>query len=229
MEATAGHLERAVIKLDIGAVQRVGDALLGAAAAITWYLLGGFFVGLVLKTSDARASAVAWLVAAALAVGVFALGRWGRRRLRSALNLDTRLIVQADCLVIRHGPLLAAPAVIPKEAVGVVAFDRSARASSRHSLAVEAESGRRRLTWLWERYSLPPVPVLGLPTRAPNLALLFNRPIEVGSVDAETAAGLLLRVRDPAGAERAFANWAACRPVTGDDLARARLIAGRPD
>jgi hypothetical protein len=219
MDGTTGHLERAVIKLDVGAFQRVGDGLLGTAAAVTWYLLGGFFVGVALRVSafDLWVSVIAWPLAIALAAAAFWLGRWGRLRVRRSLNLDTRLIVQGDCLVIRHGVLLPAPLVIPREAVRVVALDPSARASARHSLAVAAESGARRLTWLWERYSKPPVPVLGLPTRAPNLALLLHRPI-----DGVPEAGLLLRVRDPAAASRAFAGWDACRDLTGDDLARVR-------
>lgn len=175
------------LKLDVGAGQRLGDGLLGR------------------------------LMAGALAVGGLALGRWGRRSLRRALDTDTRLIVGAGDLVIRHGSLLPAPLVIPREAVRVVAVDPDARASSRHSLAVAAEGGTRRLTWLWERYSEAPLRLLGLPTRAPNLALLFTRQVE-------GEAGLLLRVRDPAAARRAFAGWGTCRDLTGDDLARARAL-----
>jgi hypothetical protein len=221
MDGTTGHLEGVVIKLDVGAFQRLGDGLLGTVAALTWYLLGGFFVGVALRVSafDLWASVLAWPVAIALAVVAFGLGRWGRRRVRRGLNLDTRLIVQVDCLVIRHGALLPEPLVIPKEAVSVAAVDASARASARHSLAVAAEGGTRRLTWLWERYSKPPVPVLGLATRAPNLAVLLDRPI-----DGVPEGGLLLRVRDPAAASSAFAGWNACRELTGDDLARVRAL-----
>ena len=101
----------------------------------------------------------------------------------------------------------------------MVARSRAGRLPRAARTSVAAEGGTRRLTWLWERYSKPPVPVLGLATRAPNLAVLLDRPI-----DGVREGGLLLRVRDPAAASSAFAGWNACRELTGDDLARVRAL-----
>jgi hypothetical protein len=216
-----------LVKLDGRVGDRLGDGLLGAAAVLTQYLLGGFFAALAVAPSafGAHPETVGRLLAGALAVGVYAFGRWGRREIRRAAVGDARLIVQADALVIRHGAFLAAPAVIPWDAIRVVAADPAASPSSRHSLPVAAETGGERLTWFWQRYSGAPVPLLGPPPRAPNLALLFARPIHLG---ATTETGVLLRVKDVVTAQRAFAGRCVVRPLTGDDLAATRALAGPP-
>jgi hypothetical protein len=197
-----------VVELDRHLGDRIGDWVLGSAALLTKYALGGFFLGLALHPAALRAhpDLSGRLLAGAIAIGVYAFGRWGRRRLRAAADADAGLFVQPDAVVVRH-PALAEPAVISRDAIRAVAVDPVAAPSSRHSLPVLTASGDERLTWLWLRYSGGSVPMLGPPLRAPNLAILFD------------GAGLLLRVRDVTAAERAFSGWGVVRPLTGDDLA----------
>jgi hypothetical protein len=245
LQADAGYVAppAVVCRLDRGVGQRLGDGLLGAAAAATQYALGGFFLSLAIGVSGvvgAHTDAVGRLLAGSLALAVYAFGRWGRQKVRCATTSDVGMIVEADCLVIRHDALLAAPAVIPREAVTVVAIDTVARASDKHSLPVAAERGERRLTWFWERFSGASVPVLGSPLRAPNLVLLFDRPIDFAPKASATQGrrrahpgpaegGLLLRVEDAPAAKRAFFEWDSLRALTAEDLARKRpLSPSRP-
>jgi hypothetical protein len=197
-----------VVELDRHLGDRIGDWVLGCAALLTKYALGGFFLGLALHPAaiGAHPDLFGRLLAAAIAIGVYAFGRWGRRQLRTATDADAGVFVQPDAVVVRHSAL-DGPAVIPRERIRAVAVDPVASPSSRHSLPVLTESGDARLTWLWLRYSGGSVPLLGPPARAPNFAILFD------------GTGLLLRVRDVAAAERAFSGWGVVRPLTGDDLA----------
>lgn len=224
----------AVITLDEGASQRVGDALVGSAAAVTRYALGGFFAGLAFGVGPVAAPTLTGRVlAAALAVGLFAFGRWGRKRVCRAVNFDTKLVVHHESIVIRH-PMLAAPLRVPRDNVRLVAGDPDASASSRHSLPVFSTTGESRLTWLWQRHSGGLIPMLGPPGRAPNLVLLFNRPVDFPTRARSAGrhaprpslaeAGVLLRVNDPTALAQAFADCEDFRAPVGDDLAHAREL-----
>lgn len=209
---------------------------MGVGAAATQYLLGGFFLSIALGVSpfDPAPDAGGRVFAAVFAVALFLFGRWGRHRLRDAVERDTMLVVQGADLVVRHDTLLVNPAVIARSAVRVVAVDDAARPRAEHSLPVLTEDGSRWLTWFWERHSGAAVPLLGPAQRAPNLVVLFDRPVDFmtrAGGDARPAqgeVGLLVRVKDTAAAQEAFAGWQVVRPLTGEDLTRARAGPPRP-
>jgi hypothetical protein len=107
--------------------------------------------------------------------------------------------VLPDCLIVRHNALLTAPVTIPRECVELV----------------RVGDGRR---WTRERRVLP---MLDPFSRPPNVLLRFNETIDFParrrSMDPghplpdSKELGLLLRVKDPRAATRAFAGWEALR------------------
>lgn len=88
-------------------------------------LLASSFLALALKPSVYGADPTAFgrVIAVAVAVGIFALGGWGRRRIKRGASFDARLIVMPDCLIVRHEGLLTAPVTISRECVDLVAID----------------------------------------------------------------------------------------------------------
>ena len=182
-------------------MRHLGDAALGLAAALTQYAFVGLFLAIAFKPSiyDSNPGVGARLLALALAIGTYALGRWGRRRIRRAAWLDEGVTVLPDCLIVRHDGLLTAPVTIPRACVESVSVD----------------DGRR---WSPKRGALPTLDPL---SRPPNVRLRFTEPIDFPArrrrldpphrLPGSKELGLLLRVKDPRAAARAFAGWEALR------------------
>ena len=191
-------------------LRRVADALLGLAAALTQYLLAGFFVTLALRPSiyEAHPAAGGRLLAGALAVATFAFGRWGRQRIKRAATLNECLVVMPHGVIVRHGSLLTAPLMIARENVRLVLIDDGNRS---------ADNIRPRASW----------PMLDPLPRSPNLLLLFHEPVNVPAprrrLDSPRRApgshelGLLVRVKEPAKAQRAFDGWGVVNAPTSED------------
>jgi hypothetical protein len=210
-------------------VQRIGDALLGLSAAVAQYAFAGLFLAIAVKPSiyDTNPAIGARLTGVAFAIGIYAFGRWGRRRIKRAARLDEGLTVMPDRLIVRHSAMLTAPLTIQRECVDLVAIDDGSRpADSGHRFRVPTEDGTS-WTWLWtpSRRSLPLLDPL---TRAPNVLLRFNEPVDFParrrkldpphSWPGSKELGLLLRVKDPRAAARAFATWDVIRPLVSEDL-----------
>jgi hypothetical protein len=107
--------------------------------------------------------------------------------------------VLPDCVIVRHDGLLTAPVRIPRECVE----------------SVRVGNGRH---WRRERRVLP---MLDPFSRPPNVLLRFNQTIDFPGrprrldpghpLPDSKELGLLLRVKDPRAAARAFAGWEAQR------------------
>ena len=176
--------------------ERAGDAFVGLAAAVTQYFLAGFFLALAFKPSLYGGDPTPFwrVVAVALAIAVYALGRWGRRQIGRATRLDARLIVMPDCLIVRHEGLLTAPMTIPRELIEAVTIDDGS-----------------------ERVDFQRLPMLNALPRKANVQLLFTElidfparrrwPAPARPLPGRRERGLLVRVKDPAAAKRAFAGW----------------------
>jgi hypothetical protein len=177
----------------------VGDALLGLSAAVTQYVFAGFFVAIAFKPSlyVSNPAPGARAIGLAFALATYALGRWGRRRIRRAAREDYGLTVMPDRLVVSHEDLLSEPVTIPRERVELVAIDDG---------TAGGELRRRRS-----------LPVLDTSSRRPNLMLSFTEPVDFPARHKRLEAahplpglmelGLLVRVTDPSAAARAFDGW----------------------
>ena len=180
--------------------QRVGDALVGAAAAVSQYFFAGVFVALALNPSiyNAHPTAEGRVTAVAFAIAIYAFGRWGRRQIRRAAMLSAGLIVTPDSVIVRHEGLLTEPVVIGRDAVEAVAIDDGGSRVAVRRLAAG-------------------LPMLEILPRNPNLVLVFDYPVDFPARRRRVAPerrlpesgehGLSLRVKDPAAARRAFAGW----------------------
>ncbi len=182
-------------------MRRVGDAALGLSAALAQYAFIGLFLAIAFKPSiyDTNPGLGARALGLAFAIGVYAFGRWGRRRIKRAAWLDEGLTVLPDCLIVRHNALLTAPVTIPRASVELV----------------RVGDGRG---WTRERRVLPMLDPFSQP---PNVLLRFNETIDFPArrrrldpghpLPDSKELGLLLRVKDPRAAARAFAGWEALR------------------
>jgi hypothetical protein len=206
------------LHLEGRAVRRFGDALLGLSAAIAQYVFAGVFLAIALKPSiyDTNPALGPRLLGVAFAIGVYAFGHWGRRRLKRAARLDEGLTVMPDRLIIRHDALLAAPVTIERARVDLVAIDDGSPPSdARHRFRIRRDDGSG-WTWVWtpNRRRLPMLDPL---TRPPNVLLRFEEAVDFPTrrrrldplhrLPGSEELGLLLRVEDPRAAASAFAGW----------------------
>ena len=199
----------------------VGDALLGFSAAVAQYVFAGLFLAIAFKPAiyDTNPALEARLLGAAFAIGIYALGRWGRRRIKRAARRDEGLTVSPDRLIIRHDALLTAPVTIPRDRVELVAIDDgSPPADSRHRFRIRTADGSG-WAWLWtpQRRSLPMLDPLARP---PNLLLRFREAVDFPArrrtldpahrLPGSKELGLLVRVKNPQAAAQAFDTWESC-------------------
>lgn len=174
-------------------------------------------------------------------------GGWRRRRAGGDQDEDRIRLVGAQ-IVLEHAGALHAPLAIPAGLVALAAVDPGPADAG-------PDSGRfpilRRMSptavvpmsegvegWLWTRKSGSALPALT--EEAPNLALVFVKPLEGQLVEAHfepafldalanqsplgtpTVFGLLARVADTTAAEQAFGELGVCGPVTDREVAPAR-------
>jgi hypothetical protein len=180
---------------------------MGAGAVLMQWGLAGFWVAAAVHPSVAGGDG---LGARALALGFaaifYALGRWGRGRVRRAPRLRASVTITPDQLVLRHDWMLKSPVTIPRETVAeIVGGDR--RVPRR-----DPRSGAR-------------LPLLDPQPREPNLALLFVHPVDFParrSIEVPDRpirrpgngeSGVLIRVEDP---EAARAVLTPTKPVLPD-------------
>jgi hypothetical protein len=199
----------------------VSDALLGVSAAVAQYVFVGLFLAIAFKPAiyDTNPALEARLIGVAFAIGIYAFGRWGRRRIKRAARRDEGLTVFPDRLIVRHEALLTAPVTIHRDRVELVAIDDgSPPADSRHRFRIRTADGSG-WAWIWtpERRSLPMLDPLA---RAPNLLLRFREPVDFPArrrrldpahrLPGSKELGLLVRVKNPQAAAQAFAAWESC-------------------
>jgi hypothetical protein len=156
-----------------------------------------------------------------------------------ALALDARaggqLRLGVDRVSIEHGRVMRAPLSLPLGAVKVAAIDPGpARASGQHGrFAILRRVGATRVVprtdgiegWLWTSTGGTGLTNLGDAEEAPNVALVFTKPLEEALLHAAfdpefvtalaarsplgspTVLGLLFRAADTLAAEQGFRRW----------------------
>lgn len=151
-------------------------------------------------------------------------------------------------IVFEHAASLAAPLTVPAGLVAVASVDRGRASAGEHEgrfpilhrlspdTVIPASDGVEG--WLWTQRSGSALPSLG--EAAPNLALVFVKPLEPAIVEAHfapdfvsalaarsplgapTVFGLLARVTDVTLAEGAFAELGVIRPLSDREVAPAQ-------
>lgn len=211
---------------------KAGIALVAILAAIGF----GSDVGDEISSSEEETE---WLYAVLLlcVAGAFGAARVFWSNLRSALVRKPTLKVGTDGLVIHHEGVFKKPVRISHEDIRVVSFDdrparRRGRDHPRFSLAGTDDHGPG---WLYSRTTGSPFPVIGQVPDAPNLAIVFARPVELPKprrfvkafpskqvffppLDGRPSRGLLLRMKDPERTRLALAEHHEVRPLNLDDL-----------
>jgi hypothetical protein len=181
-----------------------------------------------------------------------------RRKLGGGGAQEDQIQLSGSEITFEHSGLLQRPLAIPAGLVAVAAVDQgSERARTKNSgrfailhrvgptEVIPAEQGVEG--WLWTSESGSALPTLG--TAAPNLALVFVKPLddelvkecfrpaalaalaERSPLGAPAVSGLLACATDPAAAEQAFAELGVVHPLTDREVApaqRRRLPADRP-
>lgn len=169
-----------------------------------------------------------------LGLAAFAgLARWMVSRLRILLSSGA-LVVTSDAVTIDHPGLLKEPFEIPRRAVRAVVIDDGAWSDQRRFPVPGGEfdvPGEREasdeVVWLWTKDELGLVPLLGVGTEQPNVALLVRDPeleprvrrvVLTGPIPGEALTGLMLSVADPVAARTALAPWGLTRGGSISDL-----------
>ena len=235
---TRDQLTRIEIPLKGRRGQQVGDMAVGFLAVITQYFLAGVLLAVAVWPSsyNLQPTTGGRVLALFFAAIIFAFGFWGRRRMKQGSRFDARLVVTPEYLIVSHGGLLEGPVTIPRGLVRVAATDDGSPPSNgQHRFAAPRRDGSS--TWLWPGGPAS-LPMLDPMVRAPNLLLLFTQPVEfparhrsqlpVRRLPQAEEAGLLLRVNEPAAAERAFGSWGVVRPLLPEDLALVDAHRKRP-
>lgn len=165
-----------------------------------------------------------WLSLVPGLAGTAALIRWGARigrgSLAAARGPVPHLIVTADELrVWQSSP--AGVARIPMAAIRVVAIDQPS-ARQRRADRVRFPVGSGPVGWLYcpDESALPTI-TYGF-GRTPNLAVLFTRPMPIGSGEPPVH-GFLAAVADPHAASAAFTGRVPVRTIEPADLDGASL------
>jgi hypothetical protein len=150
-------------------------------------------------------------------------------------NAGDRLRLGVDRLSLEHGGAMRAPLELPLGAVKVAAVDPGpARASGQYGrFAILRRVGPTRVVprtdgiegWLWTSTGGTGLTRLGTDDEAPNVALVFTKPLEESRLQAAfdpefvtalaarsplgspTVLGLLFRVADTLAAEQGFRRW----------------------
>lgn len=208
-----------------------------------WPLLIGlaFLVISISQSSDetlAPSEQSGELVAGLAVAGV--CGWVGLRLMRPALVRDASIRLYPDSLVIEHRGLFKDPVVIPRVQIRCAVIDdrparlRWFRDHKRFHLA--GANGDVSPSWLWSRTADSPVPLISHVGDVPNLAVLFDSPVELRSVKRwikpfslkgpihiprrrQRARGFVACVDDPRPAVDELQRWTLVRPLTLDDLA----------
>jgi hypothetical protein len=177
-------------------------------------------------------------------------GKGWRAKLGGGRGGEDRIRLVGTEIVFEHARVLRAPLTIRAGLVAVATVDRgrreervgedSGRFAILHRMSATAvlpvEEGVEG--WLWTSRSGSALPMLG--DGAPNLALVFVKPLEEDEVaaafrpdflaalaersplGAPSVLGLLARVADAVGAEQAFAELGVDRPLTDREVAPAQ-------
>ena len=170
----------------------------------------------------------------------------GWRSKLSGRKGTNRVIVQADRIAIEHGTKLRAPLEIAPGGVSIVAVDPGpskvsgavGRFAILHRLSATAIVPREEGIdgWLWTSTGGSAMTLLGEDDEAPNLAIVFLRPLEVEVVEeafdpafleelaqrsplgSPTVFGVLLRAEKIEMARVAFTKVSLVRPLTDREV-----------
>jgi hypothetical protein len=161
----------------------------------------------------------------AFAAAMLVLGTWiGRRALGPWTRGEVR--AQGDLLRIEHPDTFAEPLTVHRSAIrlAVVDAEGAGRLGDQAAVAPERDLGWTQLPYLTSHDDA-----------APNVALLFERPVPVprvrhtrlhGPMPGEALAGLRLRLDDPEAFERRMAAWGRLREPGEADAAHADDLLG---
>ena len=135
---------------------------------------------------------------------------------RDALRKLTRrpvLRVGRDALVVDDRSALGRPLEIPRDAVRAAALELS---PVPYACAFPLVGANPAMPdgWLWLAGLESPLPLAGSGDRAPNVALVFERPLARGR---KRLPGLLMRAQDPNAAAAALGSWGVVRQLTPAD------------
>jgi hypothetical protein len=157
-----------------------------------------------------------------------------------------RLTLRADGLSLEHGRVLQAPLELPLSAVKVAIVDAGpAKASGQVGrFAILRRLGPTTVVprtegiegWLWTSTGGSALTTLGEPREAPNVALVFTKPLEEARLRAAfdpefvtalaarsplgspTVLGVLFRVADTFAAEQGFRRWGFQNVLTDKEI-----------
>lgn len=175
------------------------------------------------------------MVAAAAVVAFAARILWSN--LRIALVRKASITISPDHLLLRHEGIFKAPVTIQREGVRVVSFDdRPARRRGRdHPRFALPDAGENEPEWLYSRTTGSPFPLISQVPDVPNMAIVLHQPVElpkprrfvkafpskqifVPPLKGRPSRGLLLRLKDPAGARNELEEHYEVRDLVGTDL-----------